>query len=850
MYEQLTLFDRDSDYLESSVEDFDGQTASFRVHASLIYKLGESLIADEVTALSELIKNAYDADARICSLTINSSHVEEIDGKECRGYIELSDDGCGMNLTTIVNGWLTLSNSPKKKMKKEQKTTPKFHRYPLGDKGLGRLSVQKLGRYMQMRTKTADSNVEYCVIIPWGDFLKNTTIDQIPVTIEKQDVVTDRSYTKIVIKDLVDPEMWGQSEQINLLTNSINKIVSPFRSKESSFHVVAQIDNQPIDTDNTVFDELLSSARAKHTIRYSSGSANIRSEFKNTFFYSREVLSKVVSGEFTLSETAVRDFLQTYRKEFPNVSTCFKEGVSLVEEDSCSFPNIAIPVSSNDGLLNDAKRPIINDPGDFECEIYEYSLDRNFIDYLYDNISYKRFIERDEYRDFVVRYHGIKVVRDGFIIRGFGDGDGGDWLGLSSSSKTTGYFFDLRNDSVIGCVYLTGLANAGLKETTNREGFVEDGFFRAFKSILDGSIKRINRNRKRLNDFMKKYVLDSIAFAGNPSPDILNYRPVIEQIREELGTIDPMAEGRSSHISAALEGYKAAKEMIADAPFIPGETVGKMDEIYRNIQAAANDYQLLLNERDDIRRKLDVINLDFEKMSERIQDLFELAGLGLSVEMFSHEFDSSIRSVRLKNQQIVANRAAQTVDSLVRHINYVTYSLDALRKQMSYFNPGLKFVRAEKQAFTITEFMEAHRSFYMERCKSRHIAFNVDISVDFDLRLNRGMFNQVFDNLFNNSEYWLDYSVRHGLIKNKQYNIAAQERGIIVIWDNGIGISRDIETRLFDPFETKKENGRGLGLYIAAGNLKYSSSQIRLLNERNQFGNLYKFEIDVSQAMQ
>lgn len=183
MNNQLTLFDRDSDYLESSVKDFDSKTASFRVHASLIYKLGESLIADEITALSELIKNAYDADATVCALSISSDYIEEIDGKECTGCIELSDNGCGMDLTTIVNGWLTLSNSPKKKMKKEQKTTPKYHRYPLGDKGLGRLSVQKIGRYMQMTTKAADSNIEYCVIIPWGDFLKNTTIDQIPVTI-------------------------------------------------------------------------------------------------------------------------------------------------------------------------------------------------------------------------------------------------------------------------------------------------------------------------------------------------------------------------------------------------------------------------------------------------------------------------------------------------------------------------------------------------------------------------------------------------------------------------------------------------------------------------------------------
>ena len=98
MNNQLTLFDRDSDYLESSVKDFDSKTASFRVHASLIYKLGESLIADEITALSELIKNAYDADATVCALSISSDYIEEIDGKECTGCIELSDNGCGMDL--------------------------------------------------------------------------------------------------------------------------------------------------------------------------------------------------------------------------------------------------------------------------------------------------------------------------------------------------------------------------------------------------------------------------------------------------------------------------------------------------------------------------------------------------------------------------------------------------------------------------------------------------------------------------------------------------------------------------------------------------------------------------------
>ena len=137
---QLTLFDGDADYYETNILSDDTQ-AVFRVHASLIYKLGESLIADGITALSELIKNSYDADAGICMVKIDTKYQEVINGKNCNGKIEISDNGCGMDMNTIINGWLTLSNSSKKKMKKEKKTTPKYHRYPLGDKGLGRLSV-------------------------------------------------------------------------------------------------------------------------------------------------------------------------------------------------------------------------------------------------------------------------------------------------------------------------------------------------------------------------------------------------------------------------------------------------------------------------------------------------------------------------------------------------------------------------------------------------------------------------------------------------------------------------------------------------------------------------------------
>ena len=110
-----------------------------------------------------------------------------------------------------------------------------------------------------------------------------------------------------------------------------------------------------------------------------------------------------------------------------------------------------------------------------------------------------------------------------------------------------------------------------------------------------------------------------------------------------------------------------------------------------------------------------------------------------------------------------------TSDVFIKHIHYVNHALDSLRKQMSYFNPGLKFVRSEKQTFSFKEFIEEHHSFYSERCKADEINYTINVPNDFVVTVNRGMLNQVFDNLFNNSEYWLDFSKKNELIEEKSF---------------------------------------------------------------------------------
>ena len=80
----------------------------FKPRAQILLQLGEQLIKNENIAILELVKNAYDADAKKVVVNMRS-----IDSKDI-GYIEIRDDGCGMSIDIIRDIWMEPGNSHKK----------------------------------------------------------------------------------------------------------------------------------------------------------------------------------------------------------------------------------------------------------------------------------------------------------------------------------------------------------------------------------------------------------------------------------------------------------------------------------------------------------------------------------------------------------------------------------------------------------------------------------------------------------------------------------------------------------------------------------------------------------------
>ncbi len=119
---------------------------SLKVDARLISQLGEALIDSNNMALMELIKNSSDADATICKINIDTFFENE----KGKGKIIIEDNGNGMNDYIIENAFLKIASAFKNN---HQKISPKFRRIAQGNKGIGRLSLNKLGKYVKVTTK-------------------------------------------------------------------------------------------------------------------------------------------------------------------------------------------------------------------------------------------------------------------------------------------------------------------------------------------------------------------------------------------------------------------------------------------------------------------------------------------------------------------------------------------------------------------------------------------------------------------------------------------------------------------------------------------------------------------------
>ncbi|MCE7556355.1 sensor histidine kinase [Aliivibrio fischeri] len=145
--------------LASKLSEYDEKNVRFSVDGNLVKRLGEQLVAKKTTALSELIKNAYDAEAENVDVIFDNT---ESPG----GTIIIKDDGNGMTKEALIKGFMTISTSDKE----ENPVSNRYERPRAGRKGIGRFSAQKIGEKLRIITRTDSSKPFLVIDIDWSAY--------------------------------------------------------------------------------------------------------------------------------------------------------------------------------------------------------------------------------------------------------------------------------------------------------------------------------------------------------------------------------------------------------------------------------------------------------------------------------------------------------------------------------------------------------------------------------------------------------------------------------------------------------------------------------------------------------
>ncbi len=148
-------------------------TLKWQFDISTYRLLGRELITDRITALFELVKNSYDANAEKVYVEFRNVNPISKDSK-----IIIRDDGTGMTLDDVEHKWMVIGSNSKRI--KTHSPDP-YNRRFVGKKGVGRFAVDKLGAKLVMTTKTKKSLQQVELTIDWYQYeLKSQQLDLFP----------------------------------------------------------------------------------------------------------------------------------------------------------------------------------------------------------------------------------------------------------------------------------------------------------------------------------------------------------------------------------------------------------------------------------------------------------------------------------------------------------------------------------------------------------------------------------------------------------------------------------------------------------------------------------------------
>ena len=741
--------------------------AKFTVDTHLFRELGELLVGRDSTALIELIKNAYDADAT--RVVIHGEHLDDSD----RGRISIEDNGVGMSSNAFHTGFLRIASRIKDK---DDRRSGLLRRRYTGAKGIGRLAAHKLARRLDLRSITRASGSQYNIIkawIDWDEIEEYETLDALEGSSaigfkELQSIEDEDTGTTLVLSRL--RQSWNAPE------------LASFFAEVQSFeapHLLISTLPESIVTGSTLFES--------PTIReIDSPVSNTCSDF-----------SVLLTGDFA-SEDQYWDVLSTNFHWLLEIR-------STICSDAIQYA-----ISPTVNLLR-------SNP---EAVGYEISIPYNRSS-TGPHFDARIFVRegsvrggRDQ-RVWASKSSGVRVFLEGFRILPYGE-QNDDWLSIDADytrrkrqlellkefedniqidADDNEGLMRLAHNNYIGGVFLTHRGGADLKVLVNREGFVPNASFHELVRLVRIGIDLCTRVRARAAYSKRQH----------RKSDRLGAR--FKTVSGRAGAMSPTGTHASAQarilvdsVTEAAEGLKSAESSLASG------------DVERARKSASESGRILH----------ELSSYAHEIAAERSL-LWVLASIGTQMAAFVHEVN-----VLLGNAQSIEQAITEFADR-TEHPRSVRAELQMLRRSVSALRLGLERQasylldvstpnsRRRRVRLPLSTSLESASRLVLPEAERRRIVIENEIPIDFR---SPPMFPAeiiaVLTNLLTNAikAAGTDGRIRVSAIRSK-------ECATLLMENTGTAIDLGDSERWFRPFESTTSEvdpvlgqGMGLGLTI------------------------------------
>lgn len=801
---------------------------SIQVNARHISQLGRELVTDYVTALTELVKNSYDADSEIVELIFDNT-------RSGMGSIIIADTGSGFTADDIEKKWAVIGTNNKVK----NPYSPKFNRRCVGKKGIGRYSVERLAEYctiysfsekgepikyftnwnkyegidlneLRQRVEILKNNLDFESakyikrIIEY--LLLNRNVEEQHKRTIREDVLLNNDlayplfYKEEIIKNIEEYLFPICTDYIDLeeKVSEVKNIVEELKGEELEYFYNKLVDlysrndecncTPPYTGTFIVLDNLRDEWRLEDIEKVNKEFRLLISPFKEKNNFSLYISAP----EYNLYEVKLENNIlkQRYAKVDAKLVSCKEKGSGNTSLFSARYKDAnGVELNFNDTLENYIC-------GDLEITIYYFLRDKSL---KFEGLKVK------EAKEVLDAFCGVKIYRDGFRVRPYGE-EGNDWLLLDRTKIKDPHSYRVGNNQVIGEVSINSDDNPLLVDATNREAIIENDAFNQLKEIVKRCIRIIEQHR--YDEYLKEKNQSLISKEED------------ERRNEKIAIKRKINEKKSELNTALMQGNR--------------KNAGKIVEDI--IKTVSEDQK---QERIHYERTKKEYEAKLKDSNNELQLYKNLAALGILAGSFGHETDDSIARILL-NIEYPKTRLMELLPD-DKDIKNAFIDLDDDIYRISCYSDLLiaflkKRKRSERELLSFKKIIEEIIGYYRVLVNEYLIEIDTSEVEEFECKIPMKQIDieSIIVNLLTNS-----FEALKGVKGDRIINISSlfqNNEYIIKVEDTGKGVEENLRKWIFMPLNTTKEDdGVGLGLTIVKDIVESYSGKI-IVNKSERLG--------------